>query len=112
MWQPQLVNIKATDLVRIKRDITRQGALYAKTGECGVVEEVFRNSSQSGTPGSRGTWHAKVRIGSTLKTVRLTSIEKVRRPRACSLCGTAFTNDQHEFSCPQCGAECAGADVV
>lgn len=73
------MNIKTGDSVRVLRDIERREGLYAKQGELGHVVEVFKTKPQSGGPTAEGTWYAKVKIGSHLKTLRLTSIEVVRQ---------------------------------
>jgi hypothetical protein len=76
---------KVGDRVRVKRDIyrlTEGGAwkdrkrkLYAEKNQEGIIEEVFRAESRHSW--LLGNMHAKVRIDLNLKTLRLTSIEKI-----------------------------------
>lgn len=71
------VTIRLGDKVRVLRDITRREGPYAKAGEEGRVEDIF-NSPTVGVPSERRLY-AKVRIGADLKTLRLTSIERIDR---------------------------------
>ena len=75
-------HLKPGDHVRLLRDIhridetpERNLILYACKGEKGVIEEIFRPSSSSGSTPSQLC--AKVRSASTntLKTFRITSFE-------------------------------------
>ena len=60
------------DAVVVNKDIERVEGLYAKAGEAGEIEEVFRNPHGSGSQ----ALYAKVRMGGTraVKTFRLTSL--------------------------------------
>ena len=74
------MNIKAKDVVELKRAIRRsEDAEYGLKGETGVVVEVFRPQSQAGG-GILKPWHAKVRMdrGGKIKTFRLTSLSRIR----------------------------------
>lgn len=76
------MNIKAGDTVKVKREIKRIDhknrdagfQVYAKAGDTGKVEEVFKGQTPSGND-DQYFWYAKVRMGTELKTFRLTSIE-------------------------------------
>lgn len=69
------MNLKPNDPVALNKDIQRDGELYARKGDVGVITEVFR--AEPTGKGQVHTWYAKVRmLGGVIKTFRLTSLEK------------------------------------
>jgi len=50
--------------------------LYAEKGEEGEVVETFRNTC-SGSSSVHGPWYAKVLMNGSIKTFRLTSLERI-----------------------------------
>lgn len=60
------------DRVAVNKDISRREGLYARAGETGTVLEVFRPISTGA--GETKALCAKVLIGGSVKTFRLTSL--------------------------------------
>lgn len=82
------------DTIRVKREITRVARwekdftqesklyghtlkaireVYAKEGDKGTILEIFKNDPDSGSE----VLYAKIQIGDKIKTLRLTSIERI-----------------------------------
>jgi hypothetical protein len=61
--------------VRVLRDIRRFEGPYAFEGEEGIVLETFRPPSSAAN--LLGPWYAKAQIGTQIKTLRLTSLERL-----------------------------------
>jgi hypothetical protein len=71
------MTFKPGDNVRLKRDIYRSESPepYSKEGDIGEVIEIFRPPNSGAM--ALGIPHAKVLIDDTIKTFRLSSIEKL-----------------------------------
>lgn len=67
--------------VRVLRDIVKKEGPYAKAGQEGAIVEVFQPptfaSLRPYVRVNKGPWYAKIRFGVDIKTLRLTSIEKI-----------------------------------
>ena len=66
------------DKVSLKRDIFRAESKlpYARAGETGDIRELFQPPAPDGHNVIK-TWYAKVMMHDTLKTFRLTSLQRV-----------------------------------
>lgn len=71
-----MAKFKKGDNVRVLRNIAREGNKdYAKAGDKGTVLDVFSTTGGS-TNIDETRWHAKIKIGNKVKTLRFTSLSK------------------------------------